>query len=155
MGMVISQVEEGALWDMDNARLSKDIRRRCTRPRAQTHSAHIHEDDHIWYTDDILCLLWQHRLIFLLWHPLACGCYSSQIYHSNGEVVTPEDYLRDKYIFVSLDLDRMSQCWLFSEECLKDGSKLSLQWVGHDKTFSKQQQWALTTSTHICWTSLT
>lgn len=68
-----------------------------------------HEDDHIWYTDDILSLLWQHGLIFLLRHPLLCGCYSSQIYHFNGEVVRPEDYLRDKYIIVcSSCIDRMS-----------------------------------------------
>lgn len=60
------------------------------------HTPQAHEDDHIWYTDDILSLLWQHELIFLLWHPLLCGCYSSQIYHFNGEVVRPEDYLRDK-----------------------------------------------------------
>lgn len=67
-----------------------------TAPR--THTPQAHEDDHIWYTDDILSLLWQHELIFMLWHPLLCGCYSSQIYHFNGEVVRPEDYLRDKYI---------------------------------------------------------
>lgn len=38
---------------------------------------------------------------FPLWHASLCGCYSSQIYHFNGEVVRPEDYLRDKYITVS------------------------------------------------------
>lgn len=38
---------------------------------------------------------------FLLWHASLCGCYSSQIYHFNGEVVRPEDYLRDKYITVA------------------------------------------------------
>lgn len=75
------------------------------------HTPQPHEDDHIWYTDDILPLLWQHGLIFLLWHPLLCGCYSSQIYHFNGEVVRPEDYLRDKYIIVcSFGIDRMSLC---------------------------------------------
>lgn len=75
------------------------------------HTPQAHEDDHIWYTDDILSLLWQHGLIFLLWHPLLCGCYSSQIYHFNGEVVKPEDYLRDKYIIVcSFGIDRMSLC---------------------------------------------
>lgn len=86
------------------------------------HTPQAHEDDHIWYTDDILSLLWQHELIFLLWHPLLCGCYSSQIYHFNGEVVRPEDYLRDKYIIVcSFGIDRVSLCpdLLFQDECLK------------------------------------
>lgn len=86
-----------------------------TRHYQTAHSApntpQAHEDDHIWYTDDILSLLWQHGLIFLHWHPLLCGCYSSQIYHFNGEVVRPEDYLRDKYIIVcSFGIDRMSLC---------------------------------------------
>lgn len=86
-----------------------------TRHYQTAHSApntpQAHEDDHIWYTDDILSLLWQHGLIFLLWHPLPCGCYSSQIYHFNGEVVRPEDYLRDKYIIVcSFGIDWMSFC---------------------------------------------
>lgn len=78
-----------------------------------------HEDDHIWYTDDILSLLWQHELIFLPWHPLLCGCYSSQIYHFNGEEVRPEDYLRDKYIIAcSFGIDLTSPCrdWLFQNE---------------------------------------
>lgn len=79
--------------------------------RTAPHTPQAHEDDHIWYTDDILSLLWQHGLIFLLWHPLLCGCYSSQIYHFNGEVVRPEDYLRDKYIIVcAFAIDRMSLC---------------------------------------------
>lgn len=99
--------------------LSQDITRRHI--LLQTHRK-PHEDDHIWYTDDILSLLWQHGLIFLHRHPLLCGCYSSQIYHFNGEVVRPEDYLRDKYIIVcSFGIDRMSLCpeHVFQDECLK------------------------------------
>lgn len=81
----------------------------ATHTHTLAHTPQAHEDDHIGYTDDILSLLWQHGLIFLLWHPLLCGCYSSQIYHFNGEVVRPEDYLRDKYIIVcSFCIDRMS-----------------------------------------------
>lgn len=107
-GMVISQVDSGhsltdgacvAVW-----RLRQTARAAPNAPRS-------HEDDHIWYTDDILSPLRQHRLIFPLWHPSLCGCYSSQIYHFNGEVVRPEDYLRDKYITVLLfGIDRTSLC---------------------------------------------
>lgn len=116
MGMVISQVDLGTPWGMGSAWLSLDITRRHIQLHihTHTHTPQAHEDDHIWYTDDILSLLWQHGLIFLLWHPLLCGCYSSQIYHFNGEVVRPEDYLRDKYIIVcSFGIDRVSLCpWL-------------------------------------------
>lgn len=87
------------------------VRRHYQTAHTAPHTPQAHEDDHIWYTDDILSLLWQHELIFLLWHPLLCGCYSSQIYHFNGEVVRPEDYLRDKYIIVcSFGIDRVSLC---------------------------------------------
>lgn len=119
MGMVISQVDLGTPWGMGSGWLSQDITRRHI---LLPHTPQAHEDDHIWYTDDILSLLWQHELIFMLWHPLLCGCYSSQIYHFNGEVVRPEDYLRDKYIIAcSLGIKRTSLChdWLFQDKCLK------------------------------------
>lgn len=107
MGMVISQVDLGTPWGMGSVCLSQDI----TTRHIPLYTPQAHEDDHIWYTDDILSLLWQHGLIFLLWHPLLCGCYSSQIYHFNGEIVRPEDYLRDKYIIAcSFGIDRMSLC---------------------------------------------
>lgn len=109
MGMVISQVDLGVLWGMGSVWLSQDITRQPVRHRDAAHTPQPHEDDHIWYTDDILSLLRQHGLIFLLWHPLLCGSYSSQINHFNGEVVRPEDYLRDKYIIVcSFAIDWMS-----------------------------------------------
>lgn len=91
--------------------LSVAVTRHYGTVRTAPQTPEAHEDDHIWYTDDILSLLWQHRLIFLLWHSSPCGCYSSQIYHFNGEVVRPENYLRDECIIVcSFGIDQMSPC---------------------------------------------
>lgn len=105
--MVISQVDQDSQWAIGSARLSQSI----TEWQAQLHRRHKPVKMITFDTHDTPSLLWQHTLIFLLWHPLPCGCYSSQIYHFNGEVVRPEDYLRHKYIIVcSFGIDQVSLC---------------------------------------------
>lgn len=124
-GLVISQVHLGTPWGIRfvflfffSAFFSSPLPAPVTRHYQTAHSAPnappAHEDDHIWYTDDILSLAVTTRAHFFLFCsgiPPLRGCHSSQIYHFNGEVVRPEDYLRDKYIIVSSSgIDRVSPC---------------------------------------------